>query len=488
MGICRRGRHRSRHPRPLCWSDLKKARKAWLGLALAVCAAVGCPQTATAQTAADRASAASILLRELKIEGCRSCRVRVSGQDNTILEVIDPEATRRSNDYRGEPTFWYQLGFYDVIYYSGPGTVYAAHSRRQKTEVTERISPPAIPTHNQASPPVAPRQATRKTNPGTSPTYTSVFGHQLGESLRDYQSIAGNYERWPVDERFPQAYEMTILPKAISELNLFEEWKVTPEGDSVVFRAGFVGDRLSLMDVGYKGSQSDNCAVCDRMRKVYGKPAINDSTPDLTIRSWDMKDRQVWILGQKNVLHVMYLLSVIAGYSNTHAHVAPARFWQPVYRASVRKKPALARDSVQFARMIQQLFVDGVLDSTAIEPGFLGGPEEVWYTRNDLNGDGQPEFFVQYRGGCGSGGCRTIVYGLDAGLLLQLVDDTELAPAKATHHGYRDLVATGSAGIAYTRSTQYQFDGYSYVAESCVVEETVGTTIVTRACEPDSSH
>lgn len=78
--------------------------------------------------ASNRAQMAANLQSALQDEGCSSCRVWVSGQANTSLNVLDPEAPYTANDYKGYPYAWCNSGFKRVTYYSGKGVVYASHS------------------------------------------------------------------------------------------------------------------------------------------------------------------------------------------------------------------------------------------------------------------------------------------------------------------------------------------------------------------------
>jgi hypothetical protein len=83
-----------------------------------------------AQSATTRAEMARLHQAALRSEGCSSCKVWVSGDNNTVVHILDTQAQTVPNDYKGYPLFWCRgnIGFKRVIFYFAPGRVYAQHS------------------------------------------------------------------------------------------------------------------------------------------------------------------------------------------------------------------------------------------------------------------------------------------------------------------------------------------------------------------------
>lgn len=100
-------------------------------------------QRVLAQAAPARAEAARTMQASLRDDGCSGCRVWVSGPESRTVHVLDMEALTKSNDYKQRPTYWYNVGFSEVIYYSSPGVVYARHSNRPVTPAPQAPSSPS---------------------------------------------------------------------------------------------------------------------------------------------------------------------------------------------------------------------------------------------------------------------------------------------------------------------------------------------------------
>ena len=99
-----------------------------VSLMMAVVLGLASPaQELLGQSASERASFAALIQRSLVSEGCTRCRVRVSGLNNTVIEVVDPQVRTTPNDYHMRPTAYYNAGFRTVIYYDGEQRVYAQH-------------------------------------------------------------------------------------------------------------------------------------------------------------------------------------------------------------------------------------------------------------------------------------------------------------------------------------------------------------------------
>jgi hypothetical protein len=89
---------------------------------------MGFTGSASGQNPTARQELADLIQSTLRSEGCRSCKVWVSGDGNRTIHVLDTEATTTINDYKGRPVLYYNAGFRTVIYYSRPNVVYARHS------------------------------------------------------------------------------------------------------------------------------------------------------------------------------------------------------------------------------------------------------------------------------------------------------------------------------------------------------------------------
>ena len=83
----------------------------------------------------NRLAIAAVRQKGYREEGCRSCRVWVTGPSNTFISILDPEADTTPNDYALAPISLYSVGFTHVTYYSAPGIVYAEHDIRDGEQV-----------------------------------------------------------------------------------------------------------------------------------------------------------------------------------------------------------------------------------------------------------------------------------------------------------------------------------------------------------------
>jgi hypothetical protein len=101
----------------------------------------GSAQELLGQSASERASFGALIQRSLVSEGCTRCRVRVSGLNNTVIEVVDPQLRTTPNDYHMRPTAYYNAGFRTVIYYDGEQRVYAQHTLDAAAPATSSPAP-----------------------------------------------------------------------------------------------------------------------------------------------------------------------------------------------------------------------------------------------------------------------------------------------------------------------------------------------------------
>jgi hypothetical protein len=96
--------------------------------------------------------------------------------------------------------------------------------------------------------------------------------------------------------------------------------------------------------------------------------------------------------------------------------------------------------------------------------------EHLKYERQDLNGDGMPEFFlyIDHSDWCGAGGnCTFWVYQKRDGRYKLLLEDKRLRARETMTNGYRDLASEFPMGfcavnVQRANVSLYKYDGQGY--------------------------
>lgn len=129
--------------------------------------------------------------------------------------------------------------------------------------------------------------------------------------------------------------------------------------------------------------------------------------------------------------------------------------------AEAAADPASARPSVQ---------LPGAIITRLAEKG---STQPSWYfaAETDLNGDSVPELLVHVVGlfWCGTGGCTTFVFSVEADAYRELaripLSRPPIRTARSTRHGWYPLIVGIGGGGVPAGDVAWYFDGASYAAD-----------------------